>query len=534
MSVKSVLRLPPLPSIRDLVKLYRLTAIKQLSQNFLLDERMSDKIVRAAGKLEGRCVCEVGPGPGGITRSILRKGASKVLLIERDSRFKGLLSMLQNACPGRVDTYWGDVLSFNMSKLFPEEATTPWDDDRLPPLHILGNLPFSVATPLIIRWLRDMSERTNAWTYGRVPLTLTFQKEVAERIVANVMDTQRSRLSIMCQYLTEPEYKFTISGSAFVPKPDVDVGVVRFIPRKVPLISYPFPVVEKVTRQIFSKKRKMSYKGAATLFPKVIRNKLVRELYSRTDVNPEIRPTQVTIEEIGLLCKAYLEVCEEYPVRDYVNRAYEAEDQWETKYGSIYGYSLSFRNRMKGKMPGEEPKFDYDDEDLEDNSEDNDDVDFNFKEKDSVMYHVEMKPKSVTLGISLGIEVILFLTIYQITADAPQSDAHKISLKNTSSGVLPPLNPPCDPTDNCSQGLECIDYGIKMNGNQGTKYCDCTKPDNDCKCEALGNVYRRWIKHTDDATTGYGFCRRSDAPIAQVTVSLLLFQTAVIAGFWNI
>jgi dimethyladenosine transferase 1 len=267
-----------------------------------------------------------------------------------------------------------------MTKLFPEETARPWEDDRLPPLHIIGNLPFSVATPLIIRWLRDMSERSNAWVYGRVPLTLTFQKEVAERIVADVMDVQRSRLSIMCQYLTEPELKFTISGSAFVPKPDVDVGVVRFIPRKVPLISYPFPVVEKVTRQIYSKKQKRSYKGASTLFPRVMRRKLVRELYRRADVNPEIRPMQVTIEELGKLCKGYLEVCEEYPVRDYVNRAQNADVEWETKYGSTYGYSKWFKERMKDNTPNSQEKFDYDDEDLEDDSED-EDININLQEE---------------------------------------------------------------------------------------------------------------------------------------------------------
>lgn len=206
-------RLPPLPSIRDLIKLYQLSALKQLSQNFLLDVKLTSKIAKCAGNMDDFTVCEVGPGPGGITRSILERSPRKVILIEKDKRFEPSLKMLEDACPGKIQIYWGDVLSFDMSKIFPEDCAVPWEDR--PKIHLIGNLPFSIATPLIIRWLSDVSTRTNAWSYGRVPMTLTFQKEVAERLTAEENNEQRSRLSIMAQYLTHCSLKFIIRGEFY-------------------------------------------------------------------------------------------------------------------------------------------------------------------------------------------------------------------------------------------------------------------------------------------------------------------------------
>ena len=208
-----VIRLPPMPTIGDLVKLYRLRARKQLSQNFLMDQNLTNKIVKASGYMNNSCVCEVGPGPGGITRSILNQGPKKLLLIEKDKRFKPTLELLRECAPGIVDIYYGDVLSFNMSRLFPEEEAKEWTD-TIPNIRIIGNLPFNISTPLIIRWLKDMSQRANAWRYGRVTLSLTFQHEVAERLVAEAAEAQRCRLSVMAQYLCKVYYKFTIPGNS--------------------------------------------------------------------------------------------------------------------------------------------------------------------------------------------------------------------------------------------------------------------------------------------------------------------------------
>lgn len=159
-----------------------------------------------------------------------------------------------------MSIYHGDVLRFDLENLFPGHLVRRWEEGP-PNIHLVGNLPFGVSTPLIIKWLHAMAERTQAWRYGRTRLTLTFQKEVAERMVANINEEQRSRLSIMTQYLCDVRVKFNINGSAFVPPPKVDASVVHFTPRVEPLIQHPFKVVEKVVRHVFHYRQKMCKRG---------------------------------------------------------------------------------------------------------------------------------------------------------------------------------------------------------------------------------------------------------------------------------
>lgn len=159
-----------------------------------------------------------------------------------------------------MQIHQGDVLRFDLQNLFPEDLVRPWDAEP-PDIHLMGNLPFNVSTPLIIKWLHEMSERRGPWRYGRTKLTLTFQKEVAERIVAPILTDQRSRLSIMCQYLADVKHNFTIPGKVFQPAPDVDVGVVTIVPLKEPKIDLPFKLVEKVVRHVFHFRRKMCKRG---------------------------------------------------------------------------------------------------------------------------------------------------------------------------------------------------------------------------------------------------------------------------------
>ncbi|KAG7167985.1 dimethyladenosine transferase 1, mitochondrial-like isoform X1 [Homarus americanus] len=306
------LRLPPLPSTSDLVKLYNLRAVKQLSQNFLMDHKLSSKIVRKSGRIRDCHVCEVGPGPGGITRSILEQGAARVTVVEKDPRFLPVLELLRDASHGKLHIELGDVLTYNMEKLFPPDLALPWED-RPPRIHLIGNLPFNVATPLIIRWLRDISLRRNAWVNGRVRMTLTFQEEVVERMVAPTGHAQRCRLSIMCQNWCQATHKFTIPGRAFVPKPDVDVAIAHFVPRVEPQIPLEFWLVEKVVRCVFSFRQKYCKRGAGLLFPEDQRDEQIKKMFAVADVNPALRPFQLTMSEFNRLCHAYAAILEQQP-----------------------------------------------------------------------------------------------------------------------------------------------------------------------------------------------------------------------------
>ncbi|XP_051246939.1 dimethyladenosine transferase 1, mitochondrial [Dicentrarchus labrax] len=305
-------RLPPLPTVGELIKLYKLRAEKQLSQNFLLDLRLTDKIVRQAGNLRDAHVCEVGPGPGGLTRSILNAGAADLLVVEKDTRFIPGLTLLSEAAPGKVRIVHGDILTYRMDRGFPPNISKPWEEDP-PNLHIIGNLPFNVSTPLIIQWLENMANRTGPFVYGRTRLTLTFQKEVAERLTASTGSKQRSRLSIMAQYLCTVRSCFTIPGRAFVPKPEVDVGVVHFTPLVQPQIQQPFKVVEKVIRNIFQFRRKYCYRGVENLFPEACRVELTQEMMQNADVDPTLRPTELTIPHIRALVDSYAHLCTREP-----------------------------------------------------------------------------------------------------------------------------------------------------------------------------------------------------------------------------
>lgn len=134
-----------------------------------------------------------------------------LLVVEKDRRFLDSLKLLEEAAGGRLSVDQGDIMEYDLGRKFPDSARRDWLDDP-PPVHIIGNLPFSVSTPLIIRWMSEISYRRGPFSYGRTKLTLTFQKEVAERMVAPVLDPQRCRLSIMCQNWAKVEHRFTIPG----------------------------------------------------------------------------------------------------------------------------------------------------------------------------------------------------------------------------------------------------------------------------------------------------------------------------------
>ncbi len=226
-----------LPPLRDVIARHGLAARRKLGQNFLLDLNLTGKIARAAGNLADVTVVEVGPGPGGLTRALLAEGAKRIIAIERDTRCIEALAEIGDAFPDRLTVIEGDALAFEI--------------DRLPagPAKIVANLPYNVATPLLIKWLGEIQRFEN--------LTLMFQKEVADRITAPPGSRTYGRLSVLAQWLCQVSPAFDVAPSAFVPPPKVTSTVVNFRPRPEPLAPANQKILETVTAAAFGQRRKM-------------------------------------------------------------------------------------------------------------------------------------------------------------------------------------------------------------------------------------------------------------------------------------
>jgi 16S rRNA (adenine1518-N6/adenine1519-N6)-dimethyltransferase len=228
-----------LPPLRDVIANHGLTAVKALGQNFLLDLNLTGRIARAAGPLEGVTVIEVGPGPGGLTRALLAEGAQKVIAIERDRRCIDALAEISAHYPGRLEVIEGDALTVDMTKLATGRV------------QIAANLPYNIATPLLLGWLKS-----EAWPPFYERMTLMFQREVAERIVATPEDDSYGRLSVICGWRAEARILFDISPKAFTPAPKVTSSVVELLPRTAPLPA-DRATLEQVSAAAFGQRRKM-------------------------------------------------------------------------------------------------------------------------------------------------------------------------------------------------------------------------------------------------------------------------------------
>jgi 16S rRNA (adenine1518-N6/adenine1519-N6)-dimethyltransferase len=229
-----------LPPLRDVVRAHGLMARKSLGQNFLFDLNLTSRIARSAGPLEDTTVVEVGPGPGGLTRAILAAGARKVIAIERDSRCMPVLAEIAAHYPGRLDVVEADALAFDPRPLIEG------------PARIIANLPYNVGTALLTGWLA-----TEQWPPWWSSLTLMFQREVAERIVADESDPKDyGRLGVLCGWRTEARILFDVPPSAFVPPPKITSSVVNLTPRLEPLPCR-VGALEAVTRAAFGQRRKM-------------------------------------------------------------------------------------------------------------------------------------------------------------------------------------------------------------------------------------------------------------------------------------
>src|SRR4249920_1576825 len=223
-----------LPPLREVIRRHSLKPKKSLGQNFLFDLNLTARIARAAEPLENITVVEIGPGPGGLTRALLALGARRVVAIERDQRAIAALEEIGARYPGRLEIVSGDALSIDpREQLGPERA------------RVVANLPYNIATALLVGWLT-----VEPWPPWYDRLTLMFQREVAERIVAQPGSKAYGRLSVLAGWRTEAKILFDIAPTAFVPPPKVTSSLVQFLPRPAPL-ACDRPALERVTQAAF-------------------------------------------------------------------------------------------------------------------------------------------------------------------------------------------------------------------------------------------------------------------------------------------
>ena len=237
-----------LPPLRDVIRKHDLAAKKSLGQNFLLDLNLTARIARAAGPYDDVTVVEIGPGPGGLTRALLSMGAQRVIAIERDHRAIAALNEISDHYSGRLTVVEDDALTFDPRPLLQGKRA-----------RIVANLPYNIATPLLIAWLT-----TDPWPPWYDRMVLMFQREVAERIAAAPGSKTYGRLSVLTQWRTVPRILFDISPKAFMPPPKVTSSVVEFFPRPDPL-PCDRHALEKVTEAAFGQRRKMLRQSLKTL-----------------------------------------------------------------------------------------------------------------------------------------------------------------------------------------------------------------------------------------------------------------------------
>jgi len=241
--------LDALPPLAQVIAAHGLSARKALGQNFILDLNLTSKIARQAGDLTGADVLEIGPGPGGLTRGLLREGARHVLAIEKDPRCLPALQEIASAAPGRLTVLNADALDLD-----PRAHLTP-------PVRVVANLPYNVGTELLIRWLTPPD-----WPPFWVTLTLMFQREVAERIVAQPGGKAYGRLALLAQWRATPQIVLHLPPGAFTPPPKVSSAVVHLTALPEPRYPADPRILERLVARAFNQRRKMlraALKGAA-------------------------------------------------------------------------------------------------------------------------------------------------------------------------------------------------------------------------------------------------------------------------------
>ena len=274
------MQIDKLPPLRDVIATHALNAKKSLGQNFLLDLNLTAKIARLAGDLEGHDVLEVGPGPGGLTRGLLASGVRRVVALEKDHRCIPALAEISDAYPGQLDVFNADALDFDISS----HLTVP--------IRIVANLPYNIGTELLIRWLTPKE-----WPPFWSTLTLMFQKEVAERIIATPNSKAYGRLAILAQWKTNPSIVMELPPEAFTPPPKVHSAVVHFDALAEPRFPAPAGLLSSTVAMAFNQRRKMlrsSLKSASSDIENVLRD---------AGLEPTARAEEISIEGFCALAR---------------------------------------------------------------------------------------------------------------------------------------------------------------------------------------------------------------------------------------
>jgi|TARA_B100000768_G_scaffold136609_1_gene127574 16S rRNA (adenine1518-N6/adenine1519-N6)-dimethyltransferase len=274
------MQIDKLPPLRDVIATHALNAKKSLGQNFLLDLNLTAKIARLAGDLEGHDVLEVGPGPGGLTRGLLASGVRRVVALEKDHRCIPALAEISDAYPGQLDVFNADALDFDISS----HLTVP--------IRIVANLPYNIGTELLIRWLTPKE-----WPPFWSTLTLMFQKEVAERIIATPNSKAYGRLAILAQWKTNPSIVMELPPEAFTPPPKVHSAVVHFDALAEPRFPAPAGLLSSTVAMAFNQRRKMlrsSLKSASPDIENVLRD---------AGLEPTSRAEEISLEGFCALAR---------------------------------------------------------------------------------------------------------------------------------------------------------------------------------------------------------------------------------------
>ena len=274
-------RIDEFPPLREVIATHQLSAKKSLGQNFLLDLNLTAKIARQAGDLSGADVLEIGPGPGGLTRGLLAEGARRVLAIEKDERCLPALQEISDAYDGRLQVINGDALEID-----PLQYLTP-------PIKIAANLPYNVGTELLVRWLTPKE-----WPPFWQSLTLMFQKEVAERIVAQPGSKAYGRLAILAQWRADAKIVLDLPPQAFTPPPKVSSAVVHLTALPKPRFPADAATLSRVVAAGFNQRRKMlraSLKGVAAN---------IEDHLIAAGIQPTERAEQVSLEQFCALARS--------------------------------------------------------------------------------------------------------------------------------------------------------------------------------------------------------------------------------------